>query len=142
MNQEVMNIFSPQTPAQVFDLSRRLRAEDVHHFLVHHCLRRELAGQSSPAIILISVPRPKRVAGPVMLGAGSDRPGNARPLSLCSLAGRRVVGGALLLGIVQVNIEAERTHFLDQHVERFRNTGFERVVTAHDRLIDLSLIHI
>src|SRR4051812_23391112 len=37
------------------------------------------------------------------------------------------------LGIVQVDVEAERAHFLDQHVERFRDTGFERVVAAHDR---------
>ena len=45
--------------------------------------------------------------------------------------------GAADLGIVQVDVEAERTHFLDQHVERFRNTRLERVVAAHDRLVHL-----
>ena len=43
----------------------------------------------------------------------------------------------LLLGIVQIDIEAERAHFLDQHVEAFRNARFERVVAAHDRLVHL-----
>ena len=47
------------------------------------------------------------------------------------------VAAALLLGIVQVDVQAERAHFLDQHVERFRNAGLERVVAAHDRLVDL-----
>ena len=42
-----------------------------------------------------------------------------------------------LLGIVQIDIEAERAHFLDQHVEAFRNARLERVVAAHDRLVDL-----
>src|SRR4051812_21560749 len=41
------------------------------------------------------------------------------------------------LGIVQVDVEAERAHFLDQHVERFRNTGLEGVVATHDRLVHL-----
>src|SRR5262245_12761455 len=44
---------------------------------------------------------------------------------------------ALLLRIVQVDVEAERAHLLDQDVERFRNTGLERVVAAHDRLVHL-----
>src|SRR5580693_1050348 len=47
------------------------------------------------------------------------------------------VTAALLLGIVQVDVEAERAHFLDQHVEAFGDTGFERVVAAHDRLVHL-----
>jgi len=43
----------------------------------------------------------------------------------------------LLLRIVQIDVETERAHLLDQHVERFRNTGLERVVATHDRFIDL-----
>ena len=41
---------------------------------------------------------------------------------------------ALLLGIVQIDIEAERAHFLDQHVERFRNAGLDHSgqVTLYD----------
>ena len=37
----------------------------------------------------------------------------------------------------QFDIEAERAHFLDQHVEALRNARFERVVAAHDRLVHL-----
>src|SRR5918996_3302334 len=44
---------------------------------------------------------------------------------------------ALLLGIVQIDVEAERPHFLDQHVERFRDAGLESVVAAHNRLVHL-----
>src|SRR6185312_11775035 len=43
----------------------------------------------------------------------------------------------LLLGIMQIDIEAERTHLLDQHVEAFGNARLERVVAAHDGFVDL-----
>src|SRR5690242_15188358 len=39
--------------------------------------------------------------------------------------------------IEQLHIERERTHFLDEDVERFRNTGLERVFAADDRFVDL-----
>src|ERR1700755_560796 len=52
---------------------------------------------------------------------------------LCRFGRRRRAN----LGIVQVDVEAERAHFLYQHVERFRNTRFERVVAANDRLVHL-----
>ena len=42
-----------------------------------------------------------------------------------------------LLGVVQLDVEAERAHFLDEHVEALRDAGLERVVAAHDRLVDL-----
>src|ERR1700755_1094350 len=38
--------------------------------------------------------------------------------------------------IEQLHIERERTHFLDEDVERFRNTGLERVFAADDRFVD------
>jgi hypothetical protein len=38
---------------------------------------------------------------------------------------------------VQVDVEAERAHFLDQHVEGFGDTGLERVVAAHNCLVHL-----
>src|SRR5580698_9045647 len=42
---------------------------------------------------------------------------------------------ALLLGVVQVDIECERAH-LDLHpVAPFRSSGLERVVAADDRLV-------
>src|SRR5262249_36908610 len=50
---------------------------------------------------------------------------------------RRSLGAASLLGIVQVDVEAERAHFLDQHVEAFGNARLERVIAAHDCLVDL-----
>src|SRR5262245_34117837 len=61
-----------------------------------------------------------------------------RPSSIVSLLGgfRRSLG-ASLLRIVQVDVETERTHLLDQHVEALGNARLERVVAAHDRLVDL-----
>src|SRR5437773_1617763 len=53
------------------------------------------------------------------------------------LGGARARGLLILLRIVKVDVETERTHFLDQHVEAFRNARLERVVAAHNRLIDL-----
>src|SRR6476646_6357426 len=44
-----------------------------------------------------------------------------------------------LLGfrLQQLDIEAERPHLLDQHVEGFGDACLERVVAADDRLVDL-----
>ncbi len=39
--------------------------------------------------------------------------------------------------IVQLDIETERAHFLDENVEALRNAGFERIVAADDRFVDL-----
>ena len=41
------------------------------------------------------------------------------------------------LGVLQLDVEAERAHFLDQHVEAFRDARLEGVVAADDRLVDL-----
>ena len=38
---------------------------------------------------------------------------------------------------IELDVEAETAHFLDQHVEAFRNAGLEGVVALDDRLIDL-----
>src|SRR5262249_7717073 len=38
---------------------------------------------------------------------------------------------------MQIDIEAERTHFLDEHVEAFGNTLPDRVIAAYDRLVPL-----
>src|SRR5690348_7632987 len=38
---------------------------------------------------------------------------------------------------VELDVEPERADFLDQHVERLRDTGLERVVATDDRLVDL-----
>src|SRR3546814_2667738 len=45
--------------------------------------------------------------------------------------------GVSVLLLVQLDIEAERTQFLDQHVERLGDAGLEVVVAADDRLVDL-----
>ena len=37
----------------------------------------------------------------------------------------------------QLDVEAERAHFLDEHVEALGNAGLEGVVAADDRLVDL-----
>src|SRR5665213_2619908 len=42
-----------------------------------------------------------------------------------------------IAALLELDIEPQRSQFLDQHVEGFRNTGLEIIVTAHDRLIDL-----
>ena len=39
--------------------------------------------------------------------------------------------------LLQIHVEAERTEFLHQDVEGFRDAGLEVVVAAHDRLVDL-----
>src|SRR5947209_165374 len=49
-------------------------------------------------------------------------------------------GGGLGVGIddaVQLDVEAEAAHFLDEHVEALRNAGLERVVALDDRLVHL-----
>ena len=40
-------------------------------------------------------------------------------------------------GLGQLHIETQRTHLFHEHVEALRNAGFERVVAANDRLVDL-----
>src|SRR5215469_3740352 len=39
--------------------------------------------------------------------------------------------------IEQLHIERKRTHFLDEDVERFRDTGLERVFATDDRFVNL-----
>src|SRR6185312_12529466 len=102
----------------VEDLSRRLRAEEIHNFLVHRILRLP----TSPAAIVPFASRDRLKRGPAS-------PARGRLNSLFSRFLRFAAGALpLLLGIVQIDIEAERTHFLDQHVEAFRNARFEGVV--------------
>src|SRR5687768_14238032 len=69
-------------------------------------------------------------------GGQSGGTGRARP----SIS----FGGQLLLIVavgvdhrVQLNVEAERAHFLDEHVEALRNARFERIVALDDRLVHL-----
>ena len=40
------------------------------------------------------------------------------------------------LGVADLHVEAEGLHFLDEHVEGFRNAGFERVVAFDDDFVD------
>src|SRR4051812_21863303 len=39
--------------------------------------------------------------------------------------------------MAELDVETKGAHFLDQHVERFRNTRLEGVVAAYDGLVDL-----
>src|SRR3569623_782799 len=78
---------------------------------------------------------PARTAATRSAGYRERRPRRSRILLLCCLGGRTAV--LRLLGVVQVDIEAERAHLLDQHVEAFGNARFERVVATHDRLVHL-----
>src|SRR5271165_58483 len=45
--------------------------------------------------------------------------------------------GWSVAALLKLDIEAERSQFFDQHVERFGNTGLKIVVAPHNRLIDL-----
>src|SRR5215510_3878697 len=63
--------------------------------------------------------------------------GGVPPRHMCLLGGLGLAAAGTLFRVVQVDIETERTHLLDQHIEGFRNAGFERVVSAHDRLVHL-----
>ena len=97
-------------PDLVEDLSRRRRIEKIHNFLVHRLL---LACRSSPAanskIFFTQHPA-------LHLGTGA-MPGRQRP-GIEHRVTRPPPRRALAhLGIVQVDVEAERAHFLDQHVE-------------------------
>src|SRR6185312_16314457 len=56
-------------------------------------------------------------------------------LLLRRLGGRTAV--LRLLRIMQIDVEAQRAHFLDQHVEAFGDARLERVVAAHDRFVHL-----
>ena len=38
---------------------------------------------------------------------------------------------------IELDVEAEAAHFLDEHVEALRDAGLERVVALDDRLVDL-----
>ena len=50
----------------------------------------------------------------------------------------RAVGSAFgIHDAVELDVEAERPHFLDEHVEALGNAGLERVVALDDRLVDL-----
>ena len=115
-----------RNPDLVEDLRRNLRAEKIHDFLIHRllldsgwaCPSRKPSGRQT--VPTGTAPSPSRNSFANYSAASAARP---PPLTL--------------LRIVQVDVEAERTHLLDQHVEAFRNAGFERVVAAHDRLVDL-----
>src|SRR5262249_28345151 len=114
----------------VEDLSRHLRAEKIHHFLVHSsspCVPAATGNRMETRLTLVR-PGPALPEGP----AKDSRRGLLR--RLCGARPALRLLWPLLLGVVQVDVEAERAHLLDQHVERFRNAGLERVVAAHDRL--------
>src|SRR5690606_25694135 len=51
---------------------------------------------------------------------------------------RRLIGDlTLAVAVLELDVQAERAHLLHEHVEALRNAGLERVVAAHDRLVDL-----
>src|ERR1700730_321659 len=39
--------------------------------------------------------------------------------------------------LIKFNIQAKRTHLLNEHIKTFRNARFEDVIAAYDRFIDL-----
>src|SRR4026207_795366 len=54
--------------------------------------------------------------------------------------GRRPSGGPWRFTstlTLEIDIEPERAHLLDEHIEALRNARLERVVPSDDRLIDL-----
>src|SRR5262249_17836136 len=116
-------------PDLVEDLRRNLRAEKIHHFLVHLSLR--FGGQrtddgrqiSAASIVKSGFRSPWSVFPLIRTGYSDDRAWTSvpsRPPSvLCLLRGfgaLAAAAGAGLLRIVQVDIETERAHLLDQHV--------------------------
>ena len=40
------------------------------------------------------------------------------------------------IAVTHLHIEAERLHFLDEHVEGFRDAGLQRVVALDDAFVD------
>src|SRR5215469_6510573 len=110
----------------VEDLRRHLRAEKIHYFLVHVFapfanISRETRTDDRRRIFARLSVRPRSC---VILVRSLGRLGSAG-------------AATLLLRVVQVDVEAERAHLLDEHVERLGNARLERVVAAHDRLVHL-----
>src|SRR5438128_8241005 len=50
---------------------------------------------------------------------------------------RSLETGHQLVALLQLDVEAERAQFFDQHVEALRYAGLEVIVAADDRLVDL-----
>src|SRR5437762_4008698 len=50
---------------------------------------------------------------------------------------RVIAAGHQLVALLQLDIEAKRAQLLDQHVEGFGNAGFEIVIPADNRLVNL-----
>src|SRR6185312_15897572 len=52
--------------------------------------------------------------------------------------GRTLFGGRLVdgVGVTHLDVEAERLHFLDQHVEGFRNAGLQSVVALDNAFVN------
>ena len=67
----------------------------------------------------------------VSLIGGSRR--QRRPFAGC---GARLLGGRCFR-VDELDVEAERAHLLHQDVEALGDAGLERVVAAHDGLVDL-----
>src|SRR5690606_21566982 len=81
-------------------------------------------------------------AVPPLVGAATrtaprDFFGISRSAQTTDLALRRLRPGLLGRdGLEQFHVEAEGLHLLDEHVERLRQAGLERVVALDDRLVD------
>src|SRR6185437_2030131 len=59
---------------------------------------------------------------------------DSRQCSRCgALFGSRLLNG---VGVTNLDVEAERLHFLDQHIEGFRNAGLQRVVAFDNAFVN------
>src|SRR3569833_418767 len=52
------------------------------------------------------------------------------------LPARRLRRSRATSAVFELDVEAQRTHLLDEHVEALGDAGFEGVVAAHDGLVD------
>jgi hypothetical protein len=121
-------------------LRRHLRIEKIHDLLVHRLLHGLLAcgnpGRRSQQKTKFKM-RHITLPGTSDTGWVRDarRSGQRNPCAYSAASGSRCLFSSAWNS--QLDVEAQRAHFLDENVEALRNTGFERVVAAHDRLVDL-----
>src|SRR5690606_960392 len=127
-----------RNPDGIEGLCRRLRVEQVHDLLVHADL---LCGTPRPLItVRWRASEGKTIfvvakAAPSGVLHAADWPRRAG-IALFGRFGQRR-WRVVARGVFQLHIEPERPHFLDENVEALRDARLERVVAAHDGLVDL-----
>src|SRR6185436_11902225 len=129
---------------RLFDFAERPGADllgrcDRNLDLIEHRRWRLVAEGVVDQVLVHSIHRLLPSVAPVCSQSpGANIQGRARaPLARGAGYSERLFGRLQLHDVQQLDVQAERPHFLDEDVEAFRNAGLERVVAARDRFVDL-----